>query len=126
MSSRAGFSKADVFRTPAVDICAAKGDDIYAQVDDMAQMIGEKYPQSETPMRLFLPLRGVSSADSDVGAVVRAKTEDDEALRLLVDKACICCVHTRAMDMELKLAESDVIRMRHKYEDDYARRKDEM
>ena len=52
--------------------------------------------------------------------------DDVEALRLLVDKACICCVHTRTMDMELKLAESDVIRMRHKYEDDYARRKDEM
>lgn len=125
---RAGFSKADVFRTPAVDICAAKGDDIYAQVDDMAQMIGERIPVvGNTNEAVSSFKRWPAVLIKDVGAVVRAKTEDDvEALRLLVDKACICCVHTRAMDMELKLAESDVIRMRHKYEDDYARRKDEM
>ena len=94
----------------------------------MAQMIGERIPVVGNTNEAVSSLkRWPAVLIKDVGAVVRAKTEDDvEALRLLVDKACICCVHTRAMDMELKLAESDVIRMRHKYEDDYARRKDEM
>ena len=35
---RAAFAEADVFRTEAVDICAAAGMDIPAQIDDMAQI----------------------------------------------------------------------------------------
>ena len=94
---RAAFAEADVFRTEAVDICAAAGMDIPAQIDDMAQMIGKKIPAVKSSGEAASVLRKYPAVlIKDMGAAVRAESGDDaEAMKILVDKACVSAIHTR-------------------------------
>ena len=123
---KADFPAADVFRSAAVDTCISAGKDILAQVDDMAQMIGERIPAAENIAEAAAALKDWPAVlIKDVGAAVRAESEDDvEALKLLVDKACLCSIHTGALGVKGELAASDVAVMRCKYEGEYAGKKD--
>lgn len=75
------------------------GRGIPAQVDDMAQMIGRKIPCCLHVRRDMLGLLRKYGAVlvPRVGVVVSAGTADDvEALKALVAKAAVCCLHVRA------------------------------
>ncbi|MDO4571730.1 MAG: hypothetical protein Q4C13_00050, partial [Clostridia bacterium] len=51
-----------------------------------------------------------------IGALLREETEDDcEALRLLVHKACVCRLHTRALGAKCALSWPEARYMRKNY-----------
>ena len=56
---------------------------------------------------------------------VRAETADDlEALKLLVDKSCLCAVHTLASGRVKKIGTFDVALMNFVYKHKYSKQKD--
>lgn len=124
---RRRFPQADVFRSAAVDICAAAGHDVYAQIDDMAQMIGKSIPVVSDGAEAVSALeRRPAVLIKDIGAAVRTETEDDtEAMKLLVDKACLSFVHTQASGSRAGLGAVDVALMNFIYKHKYSGRKQE-
>ena len=59
------------------------------------------------------------------GVAVRAETADDlEALKLLVDKSCLCAVHTLASGRVKKIGAFDVALMNFVYKHKYSKQKD--
>ena len=125
---RERFGEAEIFRSEAVDICAAAGRDINAQIDDMAQMIGKRIPAACSSGEAFELLeRYPAVLIKDMGAAVRAASEDDaEAMRLLVDKACVSAIHTRAAGREVRLGALDVALMNYIYRHKYSKKKQEV
>ncbi len=120
------YRYADVFRTEAVGICADKGKPIYAQLDDMAQMIGKKIPAADTAADAAEMLRKYQAVlIRGIGAAVRADTADDaEALKLLTDKSCLCEVHTAAHGAENRIGAVDTALMHFVYKHKYSKQKD--
>lgn len=116
----------DVFSTRAVEICADAGAPVYAQVDDMAQMIGRKIPAAGTASEAGDLLNKYPAVlIKGTGAAVRAETADDlEALKLLVDKSCLCAVHTLASGRVKKIGVVDVALMNFVYKHKYSKQKD--
>ncbi|HHZ03380.1 MAG TPA: class II aldolase/adducin family protein [Tissierellia bacterium] len=118
------FPYAALVQTPAVIACANRKIPIYAQLDDMAQMIGWKIPvvsdnevthALEKVNAVFVP---------GFGALVRAESEDDmKALELLVDKAAVCRIHTTALNVEAKIGFIDAALMKLVYKMKYSKQK---
>lgn len=121
------YGHAEVFGSPAVDACLEQGKAVRAQVDDMAQMIGGKIPVAKDVSDAEHMLKKYSAVlVPECGAAIRAETEDDlHALKLLVDKACLCAVHTRAAGREKKLSGTDVALMHFVYLKKYSKQKDQ-
>ena len=107
-------------------ICADAGKTVYAQVDDMAQMIGRKIPAAGTASEAEdLLNKYLAVLIKGTGAAVRAETADDlEALKLLVDKSCLCAVHTLASGRVRKIGVVDVALMNFVYKHKYSKQKD--
>ena len=121
------FHYVGICDTPAVLLCAASGRGIPAQVDDMAQMIGRKIPCCLHVRRDMLGLLRKYGAVlvPRVGVVVSAGTADDvEALKALVAKAAVCCLHVRATGASASLSPVNVAIQHHHYVKKYALQKD--
>jgi len=109
------FKYAALVRSPAVLACANRGVPVYAQVDDMAQMIGRKIPvvSDETGSVVRALERKNAVLVPGIGAVVRSGTEDDTAaLELLVDKAAVCSIHTAALNVKARIGIFDAALMK--------------
>jgi len=119
------FQYAALVQTPAVLACANKRTPIYAQVDDMAQMIGRKIPvvSDDETVRTLEKMNAVLVPG--VGAFVRAESEDDtKALELLVDKAAVCSIHTAASNVRVRIGIIDAVLMRFIYKKKYSKQKE--
>lgn len=121
------YGYAEVFRSPAIDVCLQQKKAVRAQVDDMAQMIGGRIPMAKNLSDVEHMMKKYNAVlVPDCGAVIRAETEDDlHAMKLLVDKACLCAAHTRASGREKKLSAVDVALMHFVYLNKYSKQKEQ-
>jgi L-fuculose-phosphate aldolase len=123
---RKEYQYAALVQTPAALVCANRGIPIYAQVDDMAQMIGRKISVvSGKSEKIVQALEKVNAVlVPGVGAVVRSECEDDTiALELLVDKSAICSIHTAASNVKARIGFIDSALMRLVYQKKYSKQK---
>ncbi len=120
------FQYAALVQTPAAVVCAGRGLPIYAQVDDMAQMIGRKIPVvSGEKKNVIQALEKVNAVlVPGIGAVVRSEAEDDTtALQLLTDKAAVCSIHASACNVKARIGVIDSGLMRLVYQKKYSKQK---
>ena len=118
------FKYAALVQTPAVNACANKGIPIYAQLDDMAQMIGRKIPVVSDNDVVHALEKVNAVLVPDAGAFVRSESEDDtKALELLVDKAAVCSIHTAAVNKKARISIIDTAIMRLVYKKKYSKLK---
>ena len=93
-------------QTPAVLRASYENRPVYAQVDDMAQMIGRVMPVSSgRDAKEIIEALEKSNVVlvKGAGAAVRAENADDcEALQILAEKAALCHLHTEALHVEKK------------------------
>jgi len=125
-AAREKFHYAALVQTPAAVVCAKRGIPIYAQVDDMAQMIGRKISVvSGKTMKILNALEKVNAVlVPGVGAVVRSESEDDTtALGLLVDKAAVCNIHATASNVKARIGVIDAALMNLVYQKKYSKQK---
>lgn len=104
---------------------AELGEAVYAQVDDMAQMIGRKIPAAKSPEKAERLLQKHNAVlVKGEGVRVRADSEDDrEALAMLAEKACICHLHTLGESSRTRLGIFDVMLMNYVYRHKYSKQK---
>ena len=104
---------------------AELGEAVYAQVDDMAQMIGRKIPAAKSPEEAEILLQKHNAVlVKGEGVRVRADSEDDrEALAMLAEKACICHLHTLGESSRTRLGIFDVMLMNYVYRHKYSKQK---
>jgi Ribulose-5-phosphate 4-epimerase and related epimerases and aldolases len=123
---REKFQYAALVQTPAAVVCANRGIPIYAQLDDMAQMIGRKVSMvSGSTEKIIKTLEKVNAVlVPGIGAVVRSESEDDTtALQLLVDKSAVCSIHTAASNEKVRIGAIDVALMKFVYQKKYSKQK---
>lgn len=128
-SVKGKYPYAALVQTPAVIKCAMSGKPIFAQLDDMAQMIGRKIPVvSDNKDEVIKALEKVNvSLVAKVGAVVRADNEDDmTALGILTDKAAVSSLHTDAMNVKARIGFIDAAIMKAVYKMKYSKQKDKV
>jgi len=107
--------------------CANRGERVFAQLDDMAQMIGAELPTVAAEAALDALAGCDAVLVAGVGALCRADTaEDCESLCLLAEKACIAHLHTKAWGAAetTRLSGVDVELMRRDYRSGYSKRID--
>lgn len=105
---------------------AGEKDHIPAQVDDMAQIIGVKIGHAKKDVQDILQKLCKTDAVMVEGMGVIVKTEDPddlEAMKMLVEKAVICNLHTRAKNVKGTLSLFDALLMRRVYVTKYSKRK---
>lgn len=122
----AKFGYAEAFVTPATAEWAKTGRPIIAQIDDMAQMAGRKIPAASDKDDILKKLERCNAVVFPDGgaAVVKASDEDDlEAMKLLVDKACLCAVHTSASGADARLGRIDTALQHFIYTKKYSKQK---
>ena len=119
------FGCAEIFTTPAVYMWSETGNPLIAQIDDMAQMIGRKIPVAEDRDDVIKKLKRHNAVMvPGAGAAVRADDMDDlEAMKLLVDKACICAVHTGLKHTDARLGRLDAALQHFVYLKKYSKQK---
>lgn len=111
--------------TDAVLKTAEIGRPVYAQLDDMAQMIGRKIPVAGNRREAdkLLKKHNVIIVKGE-GVIAEADNEDDkEALVMLAQKACICHMHTLDAGMNTRLGIFDVMLMNLVYKTKYSKQK---
>ncbi|HPG92418.1 MAG TPA: class II aldolase/adducin family protein [Clostridia bacterium] len=97
---------------------------LYAQLDDVAQLAGRKIPVVDNADKKFFKKHNVVII-KNVGAVVKAKTQDElEALCLIIKKACICYLHTLKSDKNIYLPAFEANLMRFVYKTKYSKQYD--
>lgn len=113
---------------PAVQEAAKAEKPFFAQLDDMAQMIGPELLCVRMEPRAVLAALKKHSAvlvydkNGGAGALCRAdSTGDCEALKLLVEKACVGFLHTRALGVSAKLSALHAMLMHMVYKTKYAK-----
>lgn len=109
---------------PAV-IAASLKKPIAAQLDDMAQMVGRLLPIAEPNSDAIRAALSRSNAVlvRGAGAVLRADTDGDAAaLRLLIQKACVCKLHADACGVNADLSLFDTLLMRFIYKKKYEKK----
>lgn len=113
---------------PAVRKTAETTASFGAQLDDMAQMIGPELIAAEMDAAAIAEALRKRSAVlvSGAGAICRADSAGDcDALRLLVEKACVGFLHTSALGVSAALPEEDMLFMRRIYLESYSKKIDE-
>lgn len=102
----------------------AKTGPLIAQLDDMAQMMGRKVPVVSEKDVLNALQKHPAVLIPGVGAVVCGQdTEDTRALALLMEKSCICALHTRAKGAKKPLGCLDCTLMHLIYQKKYSKKK---
>lgn len=119
------FSHIAFTSAPAVVETAGKVEAFRAQLDDMAQMIGPKLitveGNAEAAEKALRKHNAVLIAG--MGAICRAESECDcDALRLLMEKACVCFLHTQALGAAASLSFLDARLMRLVYQTKYSKK----
>ena len=98
---------------------------LYAELDDMAQMIGRRIPfapDEETAEKLLERTNAVFVRGK--GCLVRGEDADDtEALKILARKAAVAALHTRASGTGARLGPFDTALMRYVYKSKYSKQK---
>ncbi len=120
------FQYAALVQTPAAVVCANRGIPVYAQMDDMAQMIGRKISVvSGEKEKIVHALEKVNAVlVPGIGAIVRSESEDDTAaLQLLADKASVCSIHAAALNVKARIGVVDAALMRLVYQKKYSKQK---
>lgn len=119
------YPKAECITTPYLLTWASKRRSIKAQLDDMAQMIGGKIPYAKNAEKAVKALEKHNCVlIGGVGAVVNAEEKDDvEALKLLVNKAAICALHTKECGVRSRVGFFGVQIMRRVYLKKYSKQK---
>lgn len=120
------YHNAKLVQTPAVLSTARQHLELYAQLDDMAQMIGRKIPTSgEDAESIIAKLKKYPAIMLyGKGIVVNAEdVSDREALEILVDKACICRLHTNHYGIKARLSWFDDTLMHLVYMKKYSKQK---
>lgn len=99
---------------------------LYAQLDDMAQMIGAKIDVISSDPKAYLKKTGKNAVIvKDKGIAVRGQDKDDtEALRILVEKAAVSALHTRLYGETMRLSKFDTKLMRFVYVKKYSKKKE--
>lgn len=123
---REKFLYAALVQTPAALVCANRGIPIYAQMDDMAQMIGRKISiVSRNTEKIIHALEKVNAVlVPGVGVLVRSESEDDmTALGLLADKSAVCSIHTAASNVKARISIAHAALMRFVYQKKYSKQK---
>ena len=111
--------------TPAVLETAATETFIPAQLDDMAQMIGWRLPSVQPTKEAVLAglCRHCAVLAPGIGAICRANNaEDAEALPALIEKACVCYLHTRTLQAKATLSLPDAALMWAVYQAKYSKK----
>lgn len=123
---RKEYKYADVVNTNASVKRAAQKADIPAQVDDMAQIIGAKLGHAKPQLQDILQKLKKTDAVmvEGMGVIIKCTDPDDvDALKMLMDKAVICNLHTQAMKVKGTLSLFDTLLMRRVYVTKYSKRK---
>lgn len=112
------FKHVSYTSAPPVMACASYGKAIPAQLDDMAQMIGPLLicvkPEVSAVANALRKHEAVLVPG--VGAIGQALTQKDlDVLHLLVEKSCICWLHTQAMCVNAKLSPFEIWLMHKVY-----------
>ncbi len=120
------FPNAKLVQTPAVWSVAMQRLEVSAQLDDMAQMIGGKIVKcgenAETIIQKLKKYPAIMLCGK--GIVINAEDVSDvEALEILVDKACICKLHTNYYGVKAKLSWLDDTLMHFVYMKKYSKQK---
>ncbi len=105
---------------------AAEHGGFHAQLDDIAQMLGERLSCAENRHRsVSAALRHTDAVlVKDVGCVINAKTADDaQALAILVAKACMVRRYTDALYIRNDLSGFDCLLMEAVFKMKYAKQK---
>lgn len=110
---------------PSVIAASMQKAGLCAQLDDMAQMLGCRIrcvkPNANAVARALQKRDAVFV--EGLGAICRGKTEGDaRALCLLVKKACVCFLHTRACGEKATLSRLDSALMHAVYRLKYAKK----
>lgn len=118
------YPLARLVQTPHINACANRGSRIFAQLDDMAQMIGKSIPvrerNSSSVMRALQKKKAVMV--KGMGIIVCAENEEDvNALEILVKKAAICHIHASLCREKGALSGVDTALMHLVYEKKYAK-----
>lgn len=122
------FPLALLVQSPHVAACANKENVIKAQIDDMAQMIGEKIPVVEKQAaKIIMELEKRNAVMvRGMGVIVNGCDEDDtEALKLLVEKAAVCKIHAALCRTDARLSPVDITLMHQVYVMKYSKQKTE-
>ena len=119
------YPNASAVTAPAVVETANTVRALHAQLDDMAQMIGTRMPSVAASSAAVL--RALRKRDvvlvRGVGAICRADTPGDcHALQVLVEKACVGYLHTRALGVKATLSLADTLLMRLVYLTKYSKK----
>lgn len=96
-----------------------------AQLDDMAQMIGPKLITVEmSPQAVLEGLKKHPAVlVAGAGAICRADSQGDcDALRILIEKACVSLLHTRVLGVPATLSTLDTLLMRFIYLSKYSKK----
>lgn len=121
------FERAEWVDTDATIRWSQKGREIVACLDDMAQMIGRKIKvERDDPEAIIKHLqKGENSLlIKGMGAIVCGMDKGDtEALRILVDKAAVCALHTESSKEQCALGKFDSALMRFVYQKKYSKQK---
>jgi len=116
-----------IYETAEILSAAEKADKyLYAQLDDVAQMAGRKIPVIDDTEKIRkLAKKYNVILIKNVGAVIRAKTQEDlDALKTLVQKACICYLHTYNCEDKKYLPAFEANLMRFVYKIKYSKESD--
>lgn len=120
------FANVTYTATPEILQAADSFNVIYAQLDDMAQMIGHRLVCYENANEDSI-IKALERADAvlvkNVGAICRADTADDcNALCMLVNKACVCRLHTESYGIRAEIPALEAVLMRQIYLKKYSKR----
>lgn len=123
---KVNYKYAEIVDTGEVAMCANSTRKIKAQVDDMAQMIGSSIVTviGNTDSIINALNKAEAILVPEIGAVVKAENEDDmKAMGILVEKAAICYLHTKAQGKAATLSTFDTKLMRFVYKLKYSKQK---
>ena len=122
--AKAKYKYCALANTAAVVSLANAKKKIYAQLDDMAQMIGRKIPVVTKDKAVKKLEKYGAVLVPGVGAIVKADAEDDTAaMKLLVDKAAVSAIHTAALKKRARLSLIDCALMNLVYKMKYSKQK---
>lgn len=119
------FGFATYSASPAIIKCASLEKPVFAQLDDMAQMIGRKLSIVDADIEKILKALEKEEVIlvPTIGAICRASSDGDlAALSMLAKKSCVSWLHSQALGLDGKLSFFDTLLMRTVYLTKYSKK----